>query len=111
MSLSAVTVQDILNKNGLGTRAQRLYALERQHLEAQAELDEEQIKVLEKHNPCFRERHVESRCPGELLCADTSKACTSLWTPMAATASAWCMAASNRKPARCCCTMMPALLS
>jgi transposase InsO family protein len=73
VSLSAVTVQDILNKNGLGTRAQRLYALERQHLEEQIELDEEQIRVLEKHNPCFRERHVESSGPGELLCADTSK--------------------------------------
>lgn len=76
VSLSAVTVQDILNKHGLGTRAQRLYALERKHLEEQVELDEEQIRVLEKHNPCFRERHVESRCPGELLSADTSKAGT-----------------------------------
>lgn len=76
VSLSAVTVQDILSKNGLGTRAQRLYALERKHLEEQVELDAEQTQALEKHNPCFRERHVESSCPGELLSADTSKAGT-----------------------------------
>ncbi|MDX2139842.1 MAG: IS481 family transposase [Chloroflexota bacterium] len=73
IALSAVTIQDILNKNGLGTRSQRLYALERKHLEEQFELNEEQIELLERHNPCFAERHVESSCPGELLCADTSK--------------------------------------
>jgi len=27
---------------------------------------------LEKANPCFRERHVESSYPGYLLCQDTS---------------------------------------
>lgn len=73
IALSAVTIQDILNKNGLGTRSQRLYALERKHLEEQLELNAEQIELLERHNPCFADRHVESSCPGELLCADTSK--------------------------------------
>ena len=75
ISLSAVTVQDILTKHGLGTRSERLYALEKRHLEDGLELNGEQIKLLEKHNPCFRERHIESSRPGELLSADTTLAC------------------------------------
>ena len=35
------------------------------------ELTEEQIRLIEKANPCFRERHVESAYPGQLLCQDT----------------------------------------
>jgi len=73
ISLSAVTVQDILTKHGLGTRSERLYALEKRHLEEGLELTPDQIRLLERHNPCFRERHVESARPGELLSADTSQ--------------------------------------
>jgi transposase InsO family protein len=73
LSLSAVTVQEILTRHGLGTRSERLYALEKRHLEEGEELSEEQVNVLEKHNPCFRERHVESARPGELLSADTAQ--------------------------------------
>ena len=29
------------------------------------------MAAIEKANPCFRERHVESAAPGELLCQDT----------------------------------------
>ncbi|NMA12570.1 MAG: ATP-binding cassette domain-containing protein [Chloroflexi bacterium] len=35
------------------------------------ELSSEQIARIEHYNPCFKERHVESFRPGELLCADT----------------------------------------
>ena len=35
------------------------------------ELSGEQIAYIEKLNPSFRERHVESSAPGELLCQDT----------------------------------------
>jgi transposase InsO family protein len=35
------------------------------------ELSPEQVAFLEKLNPCFRERHVESERPGQLLSADT----------------------------------------
>ena len=34
-------------------------------------LTAEQVKFIEKQNPAFRERHVESSRPGELLCQDT----------------------------------------
>ena len=35
------------------------------------QLKEEQVKLLEKANPCFRERKVESPYPGYLLSRDT----------------------------------------
>ena len=69
--VSAITVQKILNDQGLGTRHERWLALERQNADQVIELSPEQVAFLEKLNPCFRERHVESERPGELLSADT----------------------------------------
>jgi transposase InsO family protein len=69
--VSAITVQKILNDQGLGTRHERWLALERRNAEQAIELSAEQVAFLEKLNPCFRERHVESERPGELLSADT----------------------------------------
>lgn len=69
--LSSVTVQEILNRNDLGTRRDRWLALERKNAETAIALSDEQVKYLEKLNPCFKERHVESSAPGELLSADT----------------------------------------
>jgi transposase InsO family protein len=69
--LSAITIQKILNDRGLGTRHERWLALERQNADAVIELSSEQAAFLEKLNPCFKERHVESGRPGELLSADT----------------------------------------
>lgn len=71
VSVSSPTVQNILIKNGLGQKYDRMLELERRHLEEGFELTEEQVKALEKNNPSFRERHVESSQPGELLSADT----------------------------------------
>lgn len=71
ISLSAVTVQNILNKNEMGGRYDRWLKLEQQYSEHVIELTGEQVRFLEKFNPAFRERHVESSRPGELLCADT----------------------------------------
>jgi hypothetical protein len=50
---------------------QRWLALEARNAEQAIVLSQEQIDFLEKQNPCFRERHVESSRPGELLCQDT----------------------------------------
>jgi transposase InsO family protein len=69
--VSAITIQKILNDKDLGGRHARWLALERQNAEALIELTPEQVAFLEKLNPCFRERHVESGRPGELLSADT----------------------------------------
>jgi transposase InsO family protein len=69
--VSAITVQKILNDKGLGSRHERWLGLERQNADAAIELTPEQAAFLEKLNPCFRERHVESGRPGELLSQDT----------------------------------------
>src|SRR5215211_7002172 len=69
--VSAPTVQNILNKNGLGTRYERWLKLEEKTAEKEIELSAEQVAFIEKQNPCFKERHVESARPGELLNQDT----------------------------------------
>lgn len=71
ISISAPTIQRILNDNEMGTRYHRWLKLERQQMEQAIELSAEQVKFIEKQNPAFRERHVESDEPGELLCQDT----------------------------------------
>ena len=67
--VSAITIQKILNDHDLGTREQRWLALETRTASEPIELTTEQVAFLEKLNPCFRERHVESGAPGELLSA------------------------------------------
>ena len=64
--VSAITVQKILNDQGLGTRHERWLALERRNAERAIELTAEQAAFLERLNPCFRERHVESSKPGSV---------------------------------------------
>lgn len=69
--VSSITIQKILNENELGTRVDRWLALEQANVAKAIEITAEQAAFLEKLNPCFRERHVESSAPGELLSADT----------------------------------------
>ncbi len=69
--VSAITVQKILNDKNLGSRHERWLALERQNADQVIELAPEQVAFLEKLNPCFKERHVESGRPGQLLSSDT----------------------------------------
>jgi transposase InsO family protein len=71
IQISTVTIQHILIKHGLASQYDRLLALEKRALEHSVELRPEQVRWLERNNPCFRERHVESSRPGELLCQDT----------------------------------------
>lgn len=76
VAVSFPTVQHILNKQGLGTRYERLLKLEEKAATQAITLSDEQIQLIEKVNPAFRERHVESSRPGELLSQDTSYAGT-----------------------------------
>ena len=69
--ISFVTVQNILNKHGLGTRYDRWLRLETEYGQKAIELTAEQVRFVEKQNPAFRERHIESCRPGELLSQDT----------------------------------------
>lgn len=70
MPLSHETVQHILRKAGRGNRVRRFLALEEKALEG-LELTPQHVRVLERLNPCFKERHVESSAPGELVSQDT----------------------------------------
>jgi len=69
--VSSPIVQKILIKHGLGSRYARLLKLEERALREKLPLTPEQVRGIEKANPCFRERHVESHRPGELLAQDT----------------------------------------
>ena len=71
VTVSPGTVRNIWPKEGMETRYKRLLRLEEEKNGKDIELTEEQIKLLEKANPCFRERHVESPYPGYLLSQDT----------------------------------------
>lgn len=68
--VSNYTVQRVLNKAGQGTKFQRYLALEEEALKG-VELPAEQLRTLERLNPCFKERHVESSKPGDLVSFDT----------------------------------------
>jgi transposase InsO family protein len=71
VSVSSPTIQNILIKHGLASRYDRLLKLEQRATTEKLDLSAEQIRAIEKANPCFRERHVESKRPGELLAQDT----------------------------------------
>ncbi len=60
IQLAPVTVRNIWLRNNLETRYKRMLALEEKTAGKKAKLTEEQIRLLEKHNPEFKERHVES---------------------------------------------------
>jgi len=69
--VAASTVRNIWIRNELETRYKRMLALEEKSSKKGFKLSEEQIRLLEKHNPEFAERHVETLYPGYLLCQDT----------------------------------------
>lgn len=71
ITISSPTIQNILIKNGMASRFERLLKLEEKAAQHALELSPEQIALIEKANPCFKERHVESSKPGELLSQDT----------------------------------------
>ncbi len=71
INVSSPTIQNILIKNNMGTKYERLLKLEEKAAKEPIELTAEQIALIEKANPCFRERHIESSRPGELLAQDT----------------------------------------
>lgn len=71
VSVSSPTIQKILIKNSMASVYDRWLKLEEKYLETGIELSPEQIAHIEKNNPCFKERHVESTKPGELLSQDT----------------------------------------
>lgn len=71
ISVSSPVIQNILIKHGMASRYDRWLKLEQKRAGEAMELTAEQVVFIEKQNPTFRERHVESSRPGELLCQDT----------------------------------------
>ncbi len=69
-SVSSPTIQTILAKHGMGTKDDRLLRLEEKAAAEPIELSAEQVALIERANPAFAERHVESGRPGELLSQD-----------------------------------------
>lgn len=71
----STTIQKILNENALGTRIERwgraLAGAEKTECRKVIEIAPLQAAFLDMFNPCYRERHVESVSPGELLSTDT----------------------------------------
>ena len=70
ITANASTVRNIWLKEGLETRCKRILRLEQERWGREIELTEEQIKLIEKANPCFKEQRVESPYPGHLLRQD-----------------------------------------
>src|SRR3712207_2771883 len=113
--VSAITIQKILNDKGLGTRHERWLALERRNAEQAIELTPEQVAFLEKLNPCFRERHVESEPPASSSRPTRSwsgrsrgsaaSTCTPWSTRTAPTPSASCTSPSSPRRRWPSCTM------
>lgn len=69
--IAASTVRNVWIRNELENRYKRMLELERRSSKKNLKLTEEQIQLLEKHNPEYRERHVKTLYPGYLLCQDT----------------------------------------
>lgn len=68
LSVCATTVRNVWLKENIETKYKRLLRLEEQAMAEGFQLTEQQIRLLEKANPEFAERHVESKYPGYLLC-------------------------------------------
>lgn len=71
--VSPVTVQDILNRHGLGKVRDRMESAEKLLLEGKENFSADRIKSLEEFNPNLREKHCRPGRPGELLVQDTFK--------------------------------------
>jgi transposase InsO family protein len=69
--VSAKGVRGVWLRNNLTTKHQRLLRLEEVVKERKIELTEDQIDALEKFDPEFRERHIETHHTGFLVAVDT----------------------------------------
>lgn len=64
-------IRGVWGRHGLLTKHERLLRLERAQQEQSFELNPEQVKLLEKFSPEFRERHIEAPYTGALVAVDT----------------------------------------
>jgi len=71
IAVCATSVRNVWIKENLESKYKRLLRLEEKAMSKGFKLTEKQIRLLEKANPEFAERHVQSDYPGQLLCQDT----------------------------------------
>ena len=71
LAVCPTTVRNVWLKTNMETKYKRLLHLEEKVMVKGFKLTEQQIRLLEKANPEFAERHVKSDYPGQLLCQDT----------------------------------------
>lgn len=64
-------VRGVWSRHGLLSRHQRLMRLERETGERRIELNDEQVRLLERFSPEFRDRHIVARYSGDLVAVDT----------------------------------------
>jgi len=71
IQVSSGGVRGVWSRHNLLTRHERLLRLERETRERKLELSAEQVRLLERFSPEFRERHIEVHHTGELVAVDT----------------------------------------
>lgn len=71
VQVSSGGVRGVWSRHGLSTKHERLMRFEKHAREEGLHLSDEQMRVLEKFSPEFRERHIETRYTGELVAVDT----------------------------------------
>lgn len=71
VQVSSGGVRGVWSRHHLLTKHERLLRLEESVREQRIELSEEQIRLLERFSPEFRERHIETHFTGDLVAVDT----------------------------------------
>lgn len=71
IAVSSGGVRGVWQRHSLLTKHQRLLRLEKATGERKIELREDQIRLLERFSPEFRERHIEAPFTGALVAVDT----------------------------------------
>ena len=71
VQVSSGGVRGVWSRHGLLTKPERLLRLEKATAERKIELSDEQVRLLERFSPEFRERHIVTRHTGDLVAVDT----------------------------------------
>jgi transposase InsO family protein len=71
VQVSSGGVRGVWSRHSLLTKHERLLRLERSTAERRIELSDEQVRLLERFSPEFRERHIEAPHTGALVAVDT----------------------------------------
>lgn len=71
ITVSSGGVRGVWSRQKLLTRHERLLRLEQTVAKRRIKLTDDQIRLLERFSPEFRERHIETRCSGDLVAVDT----------------------------------------